>query len=914
MTVSGLNGKSDFDRTNALMAGLVFLVTFVVYALTVQRSISFWDCGEFIACAATLGVPHPPGTPLMILIFRVFSMIPFVEDVSYRINYVSVISSSFTAMFGYLLAVRLIRLFANNELKDGLSRLITYVGGVAAGFFIAFSATNWANSVEAEAYGLAIGLSVAIFWLTLRYHEERETPGAWKTIVLITYLAVLGIGVHMTVFLVVPVCAMFFILNNKADSRDYLMICAFGVVELLLVFVFANGRGGPGLFKFVSVVLALVLFFTLRRKIRWGVLIAIAGTCSIMLTYSVYFIAVPSAMVAVVLLGQVGKRFGLQIQWKTPLVILLVGFIGFSVHFFAPIRSQLNPHLDMNNTSRSWTTFINFLDRRQYGRESMVDRMFQRRGEWSNQLGRHPNMGFWSSFERQYGGPGGWAFLPFFALGLLGAYVAIRKRLEYGLPLLVLLLVTSIGLVLYMNFADGTKYNFNTGDAYLEVRDRDYFFTPAFVFFGVVMGVGISAIMQTLRERLAGSGLQKPLTYAAGLLVFLPAIALSGNYFQCDRSNNYLPIQYGKNILDTCEPNALLFTGGDNDTYPVWCLQEAYGYRTDVSVVNLSLLNTDWYIEQMKNRFGVPMSLTDEQILWYPYEIPGVGWTDRPHQPFADRPRQRMTYLHPEFSGIATQDIMVDDIVIENKWQRPIYFVAPPYADSPLRLRDHATVCGQMYRLDREPPPGLIDIDRSYDLYMNTYKFDGFESPRVYRNEYATSAYTGLAMGALRLFDVLQRQQDTLRAEALMTHLITVMPEFWQGYIALADIHMASGDTASARDLYRVMHDTLTAFYRSDPTSQSYTQDLGAAKLEIGMLDNDVAMVEQGLSLIRKGFDMDRSSPLAYLKALTGFQMADRTGDIVQLTREHAAYGKNRLDSRVQAILGIPAPQTRGRR
>ena len=78
--------KNGFDRTNAIIAGFVFLLTFVVYALTVQRSFSFWDCGEFIACSYILGIPHPPGTPLFVLIGHLFALIPFVEDVSYRIK------------------------------------------------------------------------------------------------------------------------------------------------------------------------------------------------------------------------------------------------------------------------------------------------------------------------------------------------------------------------------------------------------------------------------------------------------------------------------------------------------------------------------------------------------------------------------------------------------------------------------------------------------------------------------------------------------------------------------------------------------------------------------------------------------------------------------------------------------------
>ena len=170
--------SNGFDKTNALLAALVFLVSFVVYALTVQHSLSFWDCGEFIACSYILGIPHPPGTPLFVLLGRLASLIPCVEDISYLINYLSVISSAFTAMFSYLLTVKLVGYFFNSGEKTGLNRYIAYIGGLAGGFFVAFGRTNWGNSVEAEVYGLALALSVMIVWLTLRYFEQRGTVGA----------------------------------------------------------------------------------------------------------------------------------------------------------------------------------------------------------------------------------------------------------------------------------------------------------------------------------------------------------------------------------------------------------------------------------------------------------------------------------------------------------------------------------------------------------------------------------------------------------------------------------------------------------------------------------------------------------------------------------------------------------------
>ena len=128
MIASNAAGSPKFDRTNAVLAGFVFVVSFVVYALTVQRGFSFWDCGEFIACAYSLGIPHPPGTPLFVILGRLAALIPFVEDISYRINYLSVISSAVTAMLSYLLTVRLVGYFFSPEERSSrLNRIIAYI-------------------------------------------------------------------------------------------------------------------------------------------------------------------------------------------------------------------------------------------------------------------------------------------------------------------------------------------------------------------------------------------------------------------------------------------------------------------------------------------------------------------------------------------------------------------------------------------------------------------------------------------------------------------------------------------------------------------------------------------------------------------------------------------------------------------
>ena len=919
MTPLTETGRGSFDRTNAIIAAGVWLVSFIVYALTVQPTFSYWDCGEFVACAKILGIPHPPGTPLFVMLGRIFSMIPLVTDVSHRVNLLSVFSSAFTAMFSYLLTVRLVRYFFNGDRENSLGRYIAYAAGIAGGFFVAFSATNWGNSIEAEVYGLAMALSVAIVWMTLIYWEQRGTPAGTRWMLLAFFLALLGIGVHMTVLLVAPVCALYYMFNEKVTRREWLLVCGYVILELLLVLILANGRGGLGFFYAVSGVFSIALLLLIWRTINWAVVVALGATFSLMISFSAYVKAFPIGLVILIAMALLSKQQGWKLQWKTGLSLLVVGFLGISVHGFIPIRSALQPRINENNPSRDFRTFMNYLDRKQYGQMSMVERMFDRRGSWSHQFGRHPHMGFWSYFEEQYSGSGTQFLFPFFVLGVLGLVVAIQKRLEVGLPLLTLFLITSVGLILYMNFADGTKYNLNTGDAYLEVRDRDYFFTPAFIFFGIAMGVGVAAVMQFVRERKKGNpGLQKALVYGCGILALLPAYTLANNWHENDRSGSFLPYNYAAMLLDSCEKDAILFTSGDNDTFPLWCIQEVYDYRRDVRVCNLSLLNTDWYVYQMKNQYNVPISLKDEQILWYPFEAaPGVD-ASRPLERFYDKARKNWKYLVATPDGgrlVKVQDMMVDEVVWESTIMRdnklslkiPIYFSSPPYGESPLKLRDHTQTVGVVYRLDWSDSLPEVDLDRGYDLFMNKYHYDGYQNSKIYRDENATGVFITVGVNGGRLFDQLMAGGDSTRALALANKLIQVYPEYWQTYLVLAMLYDHQGDSTRAEGLWQELHDTLTSFLQSNPKNLFYMQDLGLTKVELGQRIGDNGMVDEGVQLCWQAFDDNSSSAYAFRKLVSVLSRTGRYQELQAAADKHWEYGQNRDDPFLQQIRGMSA-------
>jgi hypothetical protein len=957
-------GEKNFDRTHAILAGLVFVGAFIVYALTTQHSVPFWDCGEHIACSASLGVPHPPGFALMALIGRLFSILPLGNDIAHRINYFSVITSAFTAFFAYLLTVKIVSYFFRGETENRLNRFILFAGGVTGGFFVALGQSNWFSSVEAEIYCVSMALAVMLVYFSILYFEQRGTFSATRLLIMFFYLSVLGIGFSQMAFLVVPVCAIAFILKREATAKDWLIVSSSLILELLLIIAFATvfgGNGGPKAFYLATAFVILGLLVLMYHKVNWIIMFAIGAVCSSIVAFGIFLLIAPIALglllivgllhlkwssvmryaalvliglacsvtlwlewdltvylvgvVAFVLIGaallsSVSPDRRLQMHWKSAAAIVFLSLIGFSVNIYLPVRSSQEPRINENMPSRDYRTFVAGLDRKQYGSESYFDRMFHRRSSWEHQFGRHPNMGFWSYFEKQWS-HGGVSFLPWLALGILGFIVAIRKRIEIGMPFLAVFLLCSIGIILYMNFADGTRYDFQTGDAYLEVRDRDYFFTSAFVFFGIAMGLGVSGLLQIIRDRFATGSPQlgTKLVYGLGILCLcLPSVALAVNYHQNDRSDNFLAYTYAKNLLDSCEQNAIIFTSGDNDTFPVWALQEAYGYRLDVRVVNLSLLNTDWYVYEMKTKYGVPISLEKDQILWNVYKGSNGGEFSRPDSMFVDRPRKRRAYMIPSMLDgrvVKVQDMLVDDIVLENRWQSPIYFSSPPYSESPLKLRDHMVAVGMLYRLDRDNTMGGIDIEKSYDLYMNKYQFPGLSNGKMYRDENMTGIYIGIGIPTYRLFSELMKKADTTRALALMDHMIKIYPEYWQSYQLLSDFYEAKGDSAKAIAQWQMVHDTLDSFHKANPDNLLFLQDLGWTSIELGKRKKDQMLIDQGIAYLKAGFEGNKNSAFAFRKYVMALNEQRKYAEMQAAAKEFTEYKINLGDPAAQQILGI---------
>ena len=187
-------------------------------------------------------------------------------------------------------------------------------------------------------------------------------------------------------------------------------------------------------------------------------------------------------------------------------------------------------------------------------------------------------------------------------------------------------------------------------------------------------GVGTAAISEWISKNVKDSDLSKRLIVIALIMqiLFVPTVMARANYHSHDRSGNFVAWDYSYNLLQSCEPNGIIFTNGDNDTFPLWYLQEVESVRTDVAVVNLSLLNTPWYIKQWRDKRPKEtqfITLSDRKIDQLTSSL--QRWEkQKVRVPVYDDPKNKKGYIEwemrPTYQGQAlrVQDMMIMHIVL----------------------------------------------------------------------------------------------------------------------------------------------------------------------------------------------------------------------------------------------------------
>ncbi len=249
-------------------------------------------------------------------------------------------------------------------------------------------------------------------------------------------------------------------------------------------------------------------------------------------------------------------------------------------------------------------------------------------------------------------------------------------------------------------------------------RERDYSYVGSFYAFAIWIAIGAEGLLTWLADLKKRQKAQGLVTAALiVLLLALPINMLAKSYKGQSRKGNYVAWDYSRNMLESCAPNAVMFTNGDNDTFPLWYLQEVMHVRKDVRIVNLSLLNTGWYILELKHTDPkVPMTFSDDYINRYLDQHDMEALRAR-YWPKNDPKRPTVVHLEgPDGKGgfdwdipatmhvptgasdtgenkfLRVQDIMIIDIIRAAKWKRPVYFAVTVSTSNMLNLRDHLTM------------------------------------------------------------------------------------------------------------------------------------------------------------------------------------------------------------------------------
>ncbi|MFZ4678683.1 MAG: DUF2723 domain-containing protein [Flavobacterium sp.] len=424
-------------------------------------------------------------------------------------------------------------------------------------------------------------------------------------------------------------------------------------------------------------------------------------------------------------------------------------------------------------------------------------------------------------------------FLPFF-IGLIGLMYHAQKDLKSFYVLLALFLFTSIALKIFLN------------ERPFEPRERDYALVGSFYVFAIWIGFGVYAIYEIMAEKVK-SKLVGPIVVGACLLA-APILMASQNWDDHSRANKYTAIAMAKNYLESCDKNAILYTIGDNDTFPLWYAQEIEGVRTDIKIVNTQLFMTDWYIDQMKFKTyksdGLPISFKHSEYvgdkLDYVAHIPKTearwdinAWIDFIKNPKSTVEMSNGQTIHfyptnkiripvnknniiknkvvnPKYydsivpfidldikgSAMYKNRLMMLDILANNDWKRPIYFTGGSFGDDDyLWMKDYLQLDGLVYklvpiktRIDKENPydMGQIDSEKMYDLVMN-WKWGNGDLTTIYHDPETRKNSISYRTNMARLMEQLINEGKTGKAKKIIDLALTKMPMDYYGYYTMVE-------------------------------------------------------------------------------------------------------------------------------
>lgn len=878
----------NYFKINNIVGWISFLIATTTYILTLEPSVSFWDCGEFIASALKMQVVHQPGAPLFLMIQRFFAIFAMgdVTKVAYFMNVGSAIASGATILFLFWTITALAKkvLVKNNE-TISIANIITIMGaGLVGALAYTFSDSFWFSAVESEVYALSSLATAVVFWAILKWEAIADEPHADKWLLFIAYVMGLSIGIHILNLLTIPAIAFVYYFKKTENPTAkgifktfgigilILAVVQYGIIQYLVSFgayfdlFFVNTLGlgfGTGvLFFMILLVTGLVLAIRYSIKHQKKILnLALLSTVLIIFGYGSFAMILIRAQAKPNLNNSnpdnafsflsylnreqygdrplvIGKNYNsfpkytedgnnpLRVEtgksYRKGLDKYEVSGIktkevyGENTGFPDSIRrlqhevlfprmysddpGHVNYYKDMMGFSDEH--FPSFFDNFSFFARYQVGQMYMRYFLWNFAGRQNEDQGQGSLYEGQWlsgvkaidamhlgdqknlppsitdsNSYNRYFFLPLI-LGLMGAIWHFRRNQKDAGIIGLLFFCTGLAIVLYLNQKP------------LEPRERDYAYVGSFYAFAIWIGLGVIAIKEWLFEKLT------PQTAAIGATVIAlacgPILMASQNWDDHDRSSKMVAHDIAVSYLESCAPNAILFTYGDNDTYPLWYAQEVENIRPDIRLVNLSLFDTDWYIDGMRRKVhqSEPLPITMKQsqyvsgerdVMYYrEMQIKGsvelkqivdlllsddpndkIGLIDGTKTNFIPTKNLKLTVnpqdvistgtlpasdlakITPEMDwkfnkGYVTKGTLaMFDILAHNNWKRPIYFCSTVPSEQFNGLDNYLYTEGLALRLlplkqdsisGENRGEDLINLDPMYKNVMNKFKWGNIKN------------------------------------------------------------------------------------------------------------------------------------------------------------------------------------------
>jgi tetratricopeptide (TPR) repeat protein len=903
----------DARRIKWILGAVVTVTALTTYVLTLQPSVPFWDCGEFSAAIALQQVPHPPGAPLFLMVGKLFHLLPF-GDPGWRMNLISAVATAGAALVLYLLLSLVLEHIWRAPRETLFQALALYGSALVGALALTFSDTVWFNAVESEVYAasllfVALVLYLAFLWYVRAEEPQRALPpdGGVPGWALHRRPPPEHPDVNGVMYLVVFRRYMPSPLLPGSDSRRGRSGCSWGPAAGFLTVYWgitpmAARTAGRG--------------FPLKNAARE------------------HLIEDSPVLTILTLLGLGGLVWWLVQAYRKQrhtealaLSALLAMVLGFTTYAHVIIRANAHPPMNENEPT-DLKTLISYLGREQYGEAPWWPRRYRFDDPYYTR--NYSKYGAWypprmKAVERRDGSltrvPEWTVINTSGELSYLWNYQVYHMYLRYLFWNYVGRLsdVQDAPATLVGSKRDALLYNYDSGYAHLfpvrffglplllglfglvghfsrdrrtawvmlvsfllmgvlaaiaqnqqepQPRERDYFYVGSFFVFCFWIGIGTYELVALLRKRLD----EAPAAIAG---VGIPLVAVPVNmavqgWSIHDRSLNYLPFDHSYNILQSCEPNAILFTNGDNDTFPLWYLQDVAGVRRDVRVVNLSLGNTLWYIRQLKHREPhgaqrIPLSFPDEALASEdsPRALaPELGDARPIAIPVRREILERFTrdsalladgHMRFTFVGMPyrqegnrtlylfrVQDKLILDILQQTRFERPVYFSITVGQDAYAGLDRHLRLEGMVYRVCPVPQPPqsmdptvmeacLFNVDNT-DAYHTEphygFKFRNLNNPRAYYDEVhrrLITNYRALYLQYARY--ALEELRDRPKALAALNVLNenispTQFPMSYPLAYNVALLYQQAGDTARAKEFARLAISGAQLFVENPELSQ----------------------------------------------------------------------------------------------